>query len=154
MNAGVWKKDRAASDSMQEACDFVALPWVLRQALGLLNVLQLEDNPDTFKTVLKAGGLMDVVEKYLWSGEEVEHSRRDKRRGKHYGRVHRGDDNDNSNSNQACIEVRWEAPYGGWCSDTFRLTGGKGDTLEQVTVMIMSETGERCKYRTVYHRVK
>ncbi len=49
--------------------------------------MQIEDNKNYFKTTLKAGGIMDVVEQYPWSGETVEHSRRDKRPGRHFGRV-------------------------------------------------------------------
>lgn len=30
---------------------------------------------------------MDVVEQYPWTGEEKQHSRRDKRAGHHYGRI-------------------------------------------------------------------
>lgn len=39
--SGVWRKDKNASDSMQDACDAVALPWVLRQALNVLTTLEV-----------------------------------------------------------------------------------------------------------------
>jgi hypothetical protein len=55
-------------------------------------VLQLEDTPEHFKTILKAGGIMDIVECYPWDGREVLHKRRDKRRGQHTGRVVRKED--------------------------------------------------------------
>lgn len=60
---GMWHKVKEASDLMDEACDMVALPWLLRQALVVLNNLEVEDSPEYFKTNLKAGGLMDVVER-------------------------------------------------------------------------------------------
>ena len=60
---GVWRKDRKASDCMDEACEMVALPWIFRKALLILNTLQIEDTQSYFKTTMKAGGLMDVVEK-------------------------------------------------------------------------------------------
>lgn len=50
-------------------------------------VVQIEDTPDHFKTVIKAGGIMDVVEQYPWTGQELKHSRRDKRSGHHTGNV-------------------------------------------------------------------
>lgn len=50
-------------------------------------LVQIEDNADFFKTVIKAGGIMDVVEQYPWTGQEQRHSRRDKRAGHHYGQV-------------------------------------------------------------------
>eukprot|EP00889_Picochlorum_renovo_P003599 jgi/Picre1/30629/NNA_005990.t1 len=64
---GTWKKLPDKSDSMDEACDMVELPWVFRKALKFLNTLVLLDDRSTmFKTVLKAGGIMDVVEEYPW----------------------------------------------------------------------------------------
>lgn len=48
---------------------------------------QIEDTDDHFKTVIKAGGIMDVVECYPWTGEVLTHGRRDKRKGVHTGRV-------------------------------------------------------------------
>ena len=55
-------------------------------------MLQIEDKDTYFKTTLKAGGIMDVVEQYPWSGETVEHSRRYKRPGSHHGCVVKSDD--------------------------------------------------------------
>lgn len=39
--SGIWRKDQAASDSMDDACDAVQLPWVLRQALKVLTTLEV-----------------------------------------------------------------------------------------------------------------
>lgn len=39
--SGVWRKDKHASDSMDDACDAVQLPWVLRQALNVLTTLEV-----------------------------------------------------------------------------------------------------------------
>lgn len=116
---GKWRKCKKASDPMDDACEMVALPWVLRKAIAVLNTLevsgpeglalleawqraawqraarragggtgasaaalagdlpasvafqicpclpapQLEDTATHFKTNLKAGGVMDVIEK-------------------------------------------------------------------------------------------
>lgn len=51
---------------MDAACDAVQLSWVLRRGLGLLSNLEVEDSPDTFTTRIKAGGVMDVVERYVF----------------------------------------------------------------------------------------
>lgn len=48
---------------------------------------QIEDNPEYFQTNIKAGGIMDVVEQYPWTGEQKQHSRRDKRAGHHFGKI-------------------------------------------------------------------
>lgn len=52
-----------------------------------MSSLQVNDGPERFETKIKAGGVMDVVERYSWSGAVTEHKRRDKRRGIHSGRV-------------------------------------------------------------------
>jgi hypothetical protein len=144
---GAWRKDREASDDMAEACDMVALPWVLRKALAVLNRLEVEDTDAHFATNLKAGGLMDVVERYPWSAEQVAHSRRDKRRGQHTGRVTR------TAEGRPCIEVTWENPHGGECADTLVLSPD-GNTLTQVTAMHIRDSGRRTAYKTVYRRIR
>ena len=57
------------SDDMTPACDAVALPWVLRKAMVLINDLELADSDTQFETRLKAGGVLDVRECYPWTGE-------------------------------------------------------------------------------------
>ena len=37
----------------------------------LINDLQLVDSAEYFETRLKAGGVLDVAEKYPWTGEQV-----------------------------------------------------------------------------------
>ena len=37
----------------------------------LISDLELVDNADYFETRLKAGGVLDVAEKYPWTGEQV-----------------------------------------------------------------------------------
>lgn len=72
-------------------------PWRYHATLQLqvkaplYRFLQIEDTPDYFRTVIKAGGIMDVVEQYPWTGQEQQHSRRDKRAGHHHGKVVRTD---------------------------------------------------------------
>ena len=41
------------------------------QAMLLINDLELVDSADYFETRLKAGGVLDVAEKYPWTGEMV-----------------------------------------------------------------------------------
>ena len=48
---------------------------------------QIKDTADNFRTVIKAGGIMDVVEQYPWNGQEQQYSCRDKRAGHHHGKV-------------------------------------------------------------------
>ena len=78
---GRWHKLKAESDDMRAACDAVELNAVLRMGVGLVNTLEIEDERQGlgdsgghyFATTLKAGGILDVKERYPWSGSEVEH---------------------------------------------------------------------------------
>ena len=49
---GRWCKDKALSDAMTDACDAVALPWLLRKALGLLKVLEVRSISVNSKPIL------------------------------------------------------------------------------------------------------
>lgn len=129
---------------MNQACEAVALSWVLRKALNVLSTLEVEDTADSFTTRIKAGGVMDVVEQYPWTGEEKQHKRRDKRKGHHFGFVSRTEKG-------PCISVRWDNPYGGVCSDVFHLSED-AMTLTQITSMTMKDTGAEIDYKTVYRR--
>ncbi|PSC68224.1 poly-glutamine tract-binding [Micractinium conductrix] len=143
---GRWKKCKASSDPMDEACDLVALPWVLRRAIGVLNYLELEDQAEShFATNLKAGGVLDVVERYPWSGATVAHPRRDKRRGQHTAHVERTE-------RGPCIVATWGEPYGGECRDTFELSPD-GQVLTQHTEMSIASSGRFTTYKTVFNRV-
>ncbi len=141
---GTWKKLPNKSDSMDEACDIVELPWVFRKALKFLNTLVLVDDRRTsFKTVLKAGGIMDVVEEYPWTGDIVKHSRRDKRKGIHTGKVEVVD------GKWPSIVVAWDGAFSGTCRDTFVLEHN-GAELRQITEMQVDS--KRIRYFTVYQR--
>ncbi|KAK9822357.1 hypothetical protein WJX81_001129 [Elliptochloris bilobata] len=142
---GKWRKDKEQSDPMEEACDLVELPWLLKKAVLVHNTLELEDTPEFFRTTLKAGGVLDVVERYPWSGEVVLHKRRDKRSGQHRGRVERTSDG------HPCILVEWDDPHGGVCSDMFVLGDG-GYTLTQLSDMTIRDSGRRFQYKTVFQR--
>lgn len=149
---GTWMKVVSKSDSLDEACDLVELPWVFRNALPFLNKLVLVDTEASFKTILKAGGIMDVVEEYSWtSEEEILHGRRDKRRGYHRGRVLRNE------NGFPCIDVSWDDPFSGTCTDTFEIIKPSTDAggpveLRQTTVMTVHGR-KQIEYVTVYRRV-
>jgi len=51
--------------------------------------VQLLNTPQIFRTTLKAGGIMDIIETYPWTGEPVDQPRRDKRKGHHTAYVTR-----------------------------------------------------------------
>ncbi|GMH33940.1 hypothetical protein BSKO_01774 [Bryopsis sp. KO-2023] len=142
---GKWRKQPQRSTPMDEAYDMVQFPWILRKAVDLLPYMEVESTPERFKTVLKAGGVLDIVETYSWTGEEVEHPRRDKRYGRHLACVV-------STAKGPTIKSRWGNPYRGWCTDTFDLSED-GLTLTVRTHMEIVDSGRKCDYNTVYTRV-
>ncbi len=85
---------------------------LLHQLTHLAHDLQIEDDGVHFKTILKAGGVMDVVEQYPWTGDLVTHKRRDKRAGHHEGRVQMSDDGPQ-------LVLEWGEPHAGKGTDTF-----------------------------------
>lgn len=86
-------KIQLKSESFKSNSFLYRRPWLSsnscksKQAQLSHGFLQIEDTPDYLRTVIKAGGIMDVVEQYPWNGQERQHSRRDKRGGHHHGKV-------------------------------------------------------------------
>ena len=78
---GTWYKDPARCDSMEPAFKAVSLPWLYKLAVRFLNTLRIEIEDDSLSVIVKAGGIMDVVETYPMSGECTVLKRRDKRTG-------------------------------------------------------------------------
>ena len=66
---------------MEPAFKAVSLPWLYRLAVRFLNTLRIEVENDRLSVIVKAGGMMDVVETFPLSGECATLKRRDKRSG-------------------------------------------------------------------------
>ena len=143
---GRWRKDKAASQDMTAAMDAVELASPLRWAVGILSTLDVVDDSQAFATTIKAGGVLDVRERYPWdlAAPPVVHPRRDKRRGGHTGRVLR------SEGGHPVIRVEWGPPHGGVCDDEFILSED-GRTLTQRTTMVVDGVPVP-PYDTVYRR--
>ena len=142
---GTWRKQPEKCSSMEQAYELVQLPWILRQAVRIVKNLEIRESEEFFETRLKAG-VMDIVERYAWSGDVCIHPRRDKRSGHHSGLVER------TVEGYPCIFLSWGEPYAGSGSDIFKLSED-GNTLEQLSTMKLI-TGEETQYVTVFHRVQ
>lgn len=168
--AGRWQKLKSDSDDMKAACEAVELNKILRMGVSLVNTLEIVDEREGadahFATTLKAGGILDVKEKYPWSEAEVEHSRRDKRRGKHLGKVSlveiaaeeeeaesEGGEREVATTTKQLhprISITWGDPRGGECTDTFVLSRS-GRRLTQLSVLAVRGK-EVVAYKTVFTR--
>ena len=84
---------QASADFGQTRCFDVraAADWHPGLALATygLDWCQVEETDAHFRTAVKAGGILDIVEQYPFDGSLVKHARRDKRQGQHIGSVKR-----------------------------------------------------------------
>ena len=154
--SGTWKKIPEQSDlqGLQTACDLVNLPWIFRRALFFLNTLQLKADDEHLTTTLKAGGIMDVKETYQWNVPSS-HPRRDKRKGRHTGTAYIKYSTPLTTAtpiDSLTVDVEFDNPYGGWCTDSFQLTDD-GTVLRVQTDMKMKESGKKVSYHAMYKRI-
>jgi hypothetical protein len=84
---GTWRKDLARCESMDAAFKAVSLPYLYRLAVRYLNTMRIEIKDQSLIIIVKAGGMMDVVETYPLSGDCALQKRRDKRKGAVHGTV-------------------------------------------------------------------
>lgn len=141
--SGVWLKDKAASDSMEEAMDATQLNFVLRRAIKLIKGVEIQQTPTDFKFSVLSGILwFKVTETYPMDGSIMRYKRRDLRPGQHRGWVTR------TREGHICIKVEWDDPLGGRGSDVFY--SPREGTLHADTVLYIN--GRKVTYRTVYHK--
>lgn len=106
---------------------------------------QVEVTDTHLKTVVKAGGILDIVEVYPWTGEKKKYPRRDKKRGKHLAWV-------GCTEKGPYVEMTWGQPYAGWSRDSFELSNN-GMQLTMSTQIRVDDTGEECEHKIVFKRV-
>eukprot|EP00891_Asterochloris_glomerata_P001494 jgi/Astpho2/1494/Aster-x0477 len=139
---GTWVKDKAASDSMDAACDAAQLNSLMRMAVSRIKGVRLEHSHSSFKIVILSGILwFKVVEEYPLSGEICRYSRRDRRKGRHRGYAYTTPEGD------VAVKLDWDAPLSGTSTDTYSmLTPG---VLQVDSVMQMGSKSVRTK--GIYH---
>lgn len=104
----------------------------------------MESTTEYFKTIVKAGGILDIVECFPWSGEKKEFPRRDKRRGKMSASVRLMQDG-------IFVDCEWGGPYAGKATDEYTLSED-GTKLIMKTVLFFHEANEQCEYTNVFVR--
>ncbi|XRA96384.1 KRAB-A domain-containing 2-like [Pycnococcus provasolii] len=148
---GTWRKDRAASESMDLACDAIKLNGLLRRATVLINGLELEvrDNNVLRFSVTSVIPFYKVTEWYTVDGVTVSRgNRRDMRRGGYTGTAtaRRGGDG-------VDLRVKWGDPHGGEVIDELRVSAD-GQKLFVTSSMRMKSGLVVPPYTAVYHRVR
>lgn len=78
---GRWKKQPELCDSMDAALDAVCMPWIYRKAIHFLDTIEIHLDGSYLVLITKAGGILDIAEKYRLDGETFINNRRDQRRG-------------------------------------------------------------------------
>ncbi|CAD7702696.1 unnamed protein product [Ostreobium quekettii] len=79
--SGIWKLDRSRSEDYGPMCALLQLGFVLRKALDVSDTLQIDVNPERIRQVARIVKIIDIVEEFPLSGDEVTLRRRDLRRG-------------------------------------------------------------------------
>lgn len=113
---GRWRRQVEQSDmaGLDKAMDLMEVNFIVRTAGRILKCIELRDTEESFSTVIKAGGILDVRETFPWSGEAREHPRRDKRRGKATGRVYH-------HQKGICVHAEFGGPKPGEAIDYYAL---------------------------------
>lgn len=78
---GLWEKDMKLSDSTDELCKVNEFGMAIRFAVKKSGLMEIRSTETQAVVVQKIFGIVDLVEKVPWSGEEVRVDRRDMRKG-------------------------------------------------------------------------
>mmetsp|Transcript_11183 Transcript_11183/g.38871 ORF Transcript_11183/g.38871 Transcript_11183/m.38871 type:complete len:299 (+) Transcript_11183:67-963(+) len=143
--SGRWVKDNHLSDAMDHASREAELNFLLKQAVKLINNMEVRATPESFEF-----GLSSVIkwfkvwERYPMDGEtEVRFRRRDLRRGGHLGTAH-------PTKTSVVVRTHWEEPLRGTETDVFEIQDD--GTLTMTANVWFIGKDSRFTFRHVYHR--
>ncbi|CAG9466531.1 unnamed protein product [Pedinophyceae sp. YPF-701] len=139
---GVWIKDNAASDNMDECFRVAQLNFIMRKAVVLLKGMEIRHTRDVFFVdVLSVFPWYKIKESFPFDGAVRLHARRDMRRGKTRGRVA-------VNGTTVAITMEWDDPLAGTMRDAFSI-GPQGELRLDSTLVVGSKVA---RFRQVYRR--
>lgn len=145
--AGVWKVDRKVSDSYSTLCKVMQLGWVFRKALTASGTIKIKCTSEELIYKVRVIGIGSFVERRPWSGEKVEHERRDLRRGTVLCSVKRY-------SQGLALRSEWEGLLGGSCTEYLELSEDARSMVLRLDLYrnTDSATGKEVHMRLVLHR--
>mmetsp|Transcript_65153 Transcript_65153/g.160430 ORF Transcript_65153/g.160430 Transcript_65153/m.160430 type:complete len:228 (+) Transcript_65153:61-744(+) len=146
--AGKWKK--VSEQGQEDAMLQIGLNVVFRRAAALLSRLEIRVSPKKMDIITKGPVLISITESYDFDGTASKHARRDKRFGKHTGKILQ------ANDHKVMLDLKWNDPHGGEQIDTFEIIDG-GKLLHKSEIKVNENAvtkapGKWTTYQSVYVR--
>lgn len=144
---GTWKLDNRASDSHDALCKAMRLGWTYRKAMDNTSILKIECTIAEVMYTVQIPGLLSLVERRPWSGELVEHERRDVHEGTMLGSVQRY-------SNGLVLRSEWIDPLAGSMKEYIQLCDGGRSLVVRLDLRRTGGTGyKEAHMRMIYRRI-
>mmetsp|Transcript_96219 Transcript_96219/g.140652 ORF Transcript_96219/g.140652 Transcript_96219/m.140652 type:complete len:242 (+) Transcript_96219:1-726(+) len=149
--AGKWSK--VDTVGQEKAMLMLGLPYVFRKGANLLSTVLLTTDSTAFNINTKGALVVSIKESYAYDGAVSACSRRDKRWGKHQGKIVQ------ATNDKVVLDVTWADPHGGHLTETFEVdkTGKEMTHTSKILVNEDATTGkkptESYTYYSVYKRV-
>jgi hypothetical protein len=148
--AGTWTK--VDTVGQEQAMLMLGLNVVFRKAAILLSKVVISAEPSTFEVITKGAVVVSIKERYGFDGSVSACSRRDKRWGKHKGKIV------SASESKVVLDITWDDPHGGHLTETFEVdkTGNKMTQTSEILVNEDATTGKKpaktYTYYSVYER--
>eukprot|EP00285_Hemiselmis_virescens_P009679 CAMPEP_0173387996 /NCGR_PEP_ID=MMETSP1356-20130122/10398_1 /TAXON_ID=77927 ORGANISM="Hemiselmis virescens, Strain PCC157" /NCGR_SAMPLE_ID=MMETSP1356 /ASSEMBLY_ACC=CAM_ASM_000847 /LENGTH=242 /DNA_ID=CAMNT_0014344777 /DNA_START=117 /DNA_END=845 /DNA_ORIENTATION=+ len=145
--AGAWTKVETVGQ--EEAMLMLGLNVVFRKAANLLSKVVIRAEPTVFEVTTKGALVVSIKERYNFNGEFAKNNRRDKRWGKHTGKVA------SASESKVVLDITWADPHGGHLTETFEVdkTGNKMTQTSKILVNEDATTGKKPKGEFTYYCV-
>ena len=148
---GKWAKVETVGQ--EKAMLMLGLNVVFRKAAILLSTVKIKSDATTFEVTTKGAVVVSIKERYGFDGSVSACSRRDKRWGKHKGKIVK------AGEDKVVLDITWDDPHGGHLTETFEVDKS-GDKMTQTSEILVNEdatTGKKptqtYTYFSVYKRV-
>lgn len=148
---GKWTKVETVGQ--EKAMLMLGLNVVFRKAAILLSTVKIKSDKTAFEVTTKGAVVVSIKERYGFDGSVAACSRRDKRWGKHKGRIVK------ASEDKVVLDITWDDPHGGQLTETFEVDKS-GDKMTQTSEIFVNEdatTGKKptqsYTYYSVYKRV-
>lgn len=88
---------------------------------GLHSNVRIRSSGDALEITTKGAVVVSIKETYKYNGEVSQCSRRDKRWGKHKGKIVSASDS------KVVLDIKWDDPHGGVLKETFEVSCKPGE---------------------------
>jgi hypothetical protein len=139
---GKWSKVETVGQ--EKAMLMLGLNYVFRKAAILLSTVVINTDKEAFTVTTKGALVVSIKERYPFSGVVSECSRRDKRWGKHKGKIVKADDR------KVVLDVTWDDPHGGHLTETFEVDKSGNQMTQTSEILVNKDATTDKKPETIY----